>query len=448
MGAFVILALYFMRSLGTDIRREQTEWKKEASAAKEKDWTHKISIGAMPKQDRPDDDTWDQCPTPIGNWAHTCHSEIVIQGPCNGKCLLVAKCQDLDKKEQATTFEYNEGVTVEIKNVNGLLCRTEGVSCGVNFHGNLMMKNCKDGHTPQRHENRPDGIYIKSKDEDADPDRNWDNIRDKSVDASSSAVRNDPPSSQYQPNNYHNRDTGKWKDDAPAAAPSSVDWTHKLSLDPITSDQTRNARNHGSCPTPTGNWIHTCFSDLVIEGPCKGKCLLKAKCKNLDKKPQETSFEYNEGQSVDIKNVNGLLCKVEDGSPLCGVNFHGNLALKNCADGTIPRRQERHEDGLHEDTERAGRGDYEDPPAPRSRYDDDNGSWREPRRSRRYVDDDDDDDDDWSTRRRDRGPTREQERRWDAANEEDFSRRYGSREAQERRSWDSRPRSRGRDRYW
>ena len=177
----------------------------------------------------------------------------------------------------------------------------------------------------------------------------------------------------------------------PDATPQR-DWTHKLSMDaaPV---RTKYARNEATCPTPTGNWINTCFENIRVEGPCQGRCLLKAKCKNMDKKPQETSFEYREYEDIAIKNVNGLLCKEEDGMASCGMNFHGNLAVKNCADGEIPFRRETHPRGLpveHEAPEGRSRADNSDPDDrwSQSRRDwDDEGDQR--RRPRGYAQDGD-----------------------------------------------------------
>eukprot|EP00906_Rhabdomonas_costata_P021147 RCo030721 len=124
-----------------------------------RDWTHKLSLRKDDDDARPDDENIAQCPTPLGNWANTCRKVVVIEGPCNGKCLLKAVCEDLRFKFKDTTFEYNEGTTVEIKNVNGLLCKldTDGAPiCGVNFHGNIASKNCL-GYVPRRHETNPTG---------------------------------------------------------------------------------------------------------------------------------------------------------------------------------------------------------------------------------------------------------------------------------------------------
>jgi hypothetical protein len=102
------------------------------------------------------------------------------------------------------------------------------------------------------------------------------------------------------------------------------------------------SNNARECPTPTGNWANTCYAAITIEGPCNGRCLLKATCRNLNKKTQETTMEYAQRQILDLKNVNGLLCRVvDDGPPQCGMNFHGNLAVKNCGRDTIPMRKER-----------------------------------------------------------------------------------------------------------
>lgn len=192
------------------------------------------------------------------------------------------------------------------------------------------------------------------------------------------------------------------------------DWTQKLSTVPSYDDKNRpDDRTDGSCPMPTGNWGHTCDRELVIEGPCNGKCMLKARCQDVKEKFKETTFEYAEGRRLEIKNVNGLLCTIEDGSPSCGVNFHGNMALKNC-DGYIPRRHETMHDGLYapppEDETTKNKWDEPDHGMPddddepeeddykykknkynKNKYDDDDYDDPPQRNRRRKYDDDDDD---------------------------------------------------------
>mmetsp|Transcript_148053 Transcript_148053/g.258757 ORF Transcript_148053/g.258757 Transcript_148053/m.258757 type:complete len:379 (-) Transcript_148053:392-1528(-) len=137
--------------------------------AKKKDWTQKLRVAPSvhDEKDRPDDATEESCPMPTGNWGHTCDRELIIEGPCNGKCMLKARCQDVKEKFKDTTFEYNEGRTLEIKNVNGLLCTIEDGSpaCGVNFHGNMASKNCKN-YIPRRHEVMHDGLYAPSREDE------------------------------------------------------------------------------------------------------------------------------------------------------------------------------------------------------------------------------------------------------------------------------------------
>lgn len=42
--------------------------------------------------------------------------------------------------------------------------------------------------------------------------------------------------------------------------------------------------SHDRCASFAGNWAHTCDRDLLVEGPCNGKCMLKARCKDLKEK--------------------------------------------------------------------------------------------------------------------------------------------------------------------
>jgi hypothetical protein len=180
------------------------------------------------------------------------------------------------------------------------------------------------------------------------------------------------------------------------------DWTHKLSTAAPYDDKNRqDDHTHNSCPLPTGNWAHTCDREITVEGPCSGKCLLKARCQDVKEKFKETTFEYNEGRRLEIKNVNGLLCSIEDGSPSCGVNFHGNLALKNCGtQGYIPRRHEFLPDGLYapaaDDKDKdQDKNDYDkDPDDDRYDYEKDNDEYEDygpkynKKRSRRSEEDD------------------------------------------------------------
>ena len=175
---------------------------------KQRDWTQKLSTttGAYEDKNRPDDATEESCPMPVGNWGHTCDRELVIEGPCNGKCLLKARCQDVKEKFSDTTFEYSEGRTLEIKNVNGLLCTIEdgSPSCGVNFHGNMALKNCK-GYIPRRHEVVPDGKFAPPREH-----ANIDNTKQKSWDTNDEAEEEEEEEETklrpYRSKNYENED--------------------------------------------------------------------------------------------------------------------------------------------------------------------------------------------------------------------------------------------------
>jgi len=186
------------------------------------------------------------------------------------------------------------------------------------------------------------------------------------------SIKQDTERRQYEPSELVQPETGK-------------DWTHKLSTAATYTDDKERPDDDtaAACPLPTGNWAHTCDRDLLVEGPCNGKCMLKARCKDLKEKFAETTLEYNEGRQLEAKNVNGLLCVIEDGTPSCGVNFHGNLALKNCI-GYIPRRHEVMEDGLYADKE----GDKEkDKDKEHYQEEPDDDAWKPKKKYDKFKDD-------------------------------------------------------------
>eukprot|EP00667_Euglena_gracilis_P006733 EG_transcript_6796 len=317
-----------------------------------KDWTHQIVVRPT-RHDAPDDDTAASCPTPTGNWQHTCRRNILIEGPCSRKCLLTAVCLDVHNQLQNTTFEYPEGQPLEVKNINGLLCRTQpdgSVACGLNFHGNVARKNCP-GYVPTRRETLAGCLAAPPLPAEAAPPRraarsceapvfrpgfDFRACTDHSV-GGTCAVK---CAAGYVGLPTATCTADGWEVEG-TCTQAPRDWTHKLSLKRHNLDEEPDDHNEKACPTPYGNWQHTCVEDMVVEGPCGGKCLVQARCKNLAGDLQDTTLEYREGERFEVRNVNGLLCRAEGDVPICGLNFHGNLALKNCARGNVPHRHEK-----------------------------------------------------------------------------------------------------------